>query len=47
MTTEDLATTAALFGAALRDAGVPADPARCARFARAVTVARAATRHEL
>ena len=41
--TEDLALTAARFGAALRAAGVPADPGRCERFARAVTVARPAT----
>ncbi len=36
----DLAFEAARFGAALRAAGVPADPGRCERFARAVTVAR-------
>jgi uncharacterized protein with von Willebrand factor type A (vWA) domain len=47
VTAEDLALTAARFGAALRGAGVPADPARCERFARAVTVARPATRREL
>jgi hypothetical protein len=47
MMTDDLATAAARFGAALRDAGVPADPGRCERFARAVTVARPATRREL
>ncbi len=47
MVTEDLALLAARFGAALRGAGVPADPARCARFAAAVTVARPATRHQL
>jgi uncharacterized protein with von Willebrand factor type A (vWA) domain len=41
--TDDLALTAARFGAALRAAGVPADPGRCERFARAVTVARPAT----
>ncbi len=40
---DDLALTAAQFGAALRAAGVPADPGRCERFARAVTVARPAT----
>jgi hypothetical protein len=39
----DFALTAARFGAALRRAGVPADPGRCERFARAVTVARPAT----
>ncbi|HEY9243011.1 MAG TPA: VWA domain-containing protein [Streptosporangiaceae bacterium] len=47
MVTEDLALLAARFGAALRGAGVPADPARCERFAAAVTVARPATRHQL
>ena len=47
MTAEDLAITAARFGAALRHAGVPADPGRCERFARAVTVARPVTRREL
>src|SRR5216683_1746610 len=47
MTAEDLAITAARFGAALRHAGVPADPGRCERFARAVTVARPATQREL
>jgi uncharacterized protein len=40
---DDLALTAARFGSALRAAGVPADPGRCQRFARAVTVARPAT----
>ncbi len=40
---EDLALVAARFGAALRAAGVPADPGRCERFARAVTVARPVT----
>ena len=40
---EDLALLAARFGAALRAAGVPADPGRCERFARAVTVARPVT----
>jgi uncharacterized protein len=43
MTTDDLADTAARLGAALREAGVPADPGRCERFARAVTVARPST----
>jgi len=47
METEDLALIAARFGAALRGAGVPADPARCERFATAVTVARPGTRYEL
>jgi uncharacterized protein with von Willebrand factor type A (vWA) domain len=41
--TDDLALTAARFGAALRAAGVPADPGRSERFARAVIVARPAT----
>ena len=40
---DDLALVAAKFGAALRAAGVPADPGRCERFARAVTVARPVT----
>src|SRR6266516_3362663 len=40
---EDLALIAAQFGAALRAAGVPADPGRCQRFAWAVTVARPVT----
>jgi uncharacterized protein with von Willebrand factor type A (vWA) domain len=40
---EDLALVAARFGAALRAAGVPADPGRCQRFAWAVTVARPVT----
>src|SRR5215471_11660962 len=40
---DDLALTAAQFGAALRAEGVPADPGRCERFARAVTVARPTT----
>src|SRR5262249_5912772 len=44
---DDLALVAARFGAALRAAGVPADPGRCERFARAVTVARPATGHGL
>jgi uncharacterized protein with von Willebrand factor type A (vWA) domain len=39
----DLALVAARFGAALRTAGVPADPGRCERFAYAVTVARPPT----
>ena len=43
----DFALTAAQLGAALRRAGVPADPGRCERFARAVTLARPATLHEL
>ncbi len=44
---EDMALIAARFGTALRRAGVPADPGRCARFAAAVTVARPGTRREL
>ena len=40
---DDLAFVAARFGAALRAAGVPADPGRCERFASAVTVARPVT----
>src|SRR5215471_11867728 len=40
---DDLALVAARFGAALRAAGVPADPGRCERFAHAVTVARPVT----
>jgi uncharacterized protein len=43
----DLALIAARLGTALHDAGVPADPGRCERFARAVPVARPATRYEL
>ena len=43
----DLALAAARLGAELRDAGVPADPGRCERFARSVPVARPATRYEL
>jgi uncharacterized protein len=39
---DDLALTVARFGAALRDAGIPADPGRCERFARALAVARPA-----
>jgi uncharacterized protein with von Willebrand factor type A (vWA) domain len=42
MAEEDLALTAARFGTALRQAGVPADLGRCERFARAVTIARPA-----
>jgi hypothetical protein len=47
MTADDLALTAARFGAALRHAGVPADPARCARFARAVSITLPTTLHQL
>jgi uncharacterized protein len=45
--TEDLALSAARLGAALRAVGVPADPGRCERFARAVTVARPASTRAL
>jgi uncharacterized protein len=44
---DDLAEVAARFGAALRQAGVPAGPGRCERFAQAVTVARPATPRSL
>jgi uncharacterized protein with von Willebrand factor type A (vWA) domain len=37
---DDLAEVSARFGAALRQAGLPAGPGRCERFAAAVTVAR-------
>ena len=47
MSSADLALLAARFGAALRAAGVPADPGRCERFARAVTVARPLTLRDL
>lgn len=43
----DLALIAARLGAELRDAGVPAGPGRCERFARAVPLARPATQYEL
>src|SRR5580693_10484235 len=43
----DLALITARLGAELRDAGVPADPGRCERFARAVPLARPATQYEL
>lgn len=36
----DIARVVAAFGAALRDAGLPAGPDRCERFARAITVLR-------
>jgi hypothetical protein len=42
----DLALIAARLGAELRDAGVPADPGRCERFARAVPLARPASQYE-
>ncbi|HEX4701985.1 MAG TPA: VWA domain-containing protein [Pseudonocardiaceae bacterium] len=44
---EDLAGMVAGFGAALRAAGLPVGPDRCARFAQAVTVVEPATTREL
>ncbi len=44
---DDLALVAARLGTGLREAGVPADPGRCERFARAVPLVRPATRYEL
>ena len=44
---DDLALVAARLGAGLRQAGMPADPGRCERFARAVPLVRPATRYEL
>src|ERR1700759_4305238 len=43
----DVATVTAQFGAALHEAGVPAGPGRCERFARAVSVMRPRTLREL
>ena len=43
----DVAAVTARFGAQLHDAGVPVDPGRCERFARAVTLMRPRTRQEL
>ena len=43
----DVAAVTAEFGAALHEAGVPADPGRCERFARAVSVMRPRTLREL
>ena len=43
----DVAAVTARFGARLHDAGVPVDPGRCERFARAVTLMRPRTRGEL
>jgi len=43
----DVATVTAQFGAALHEAGVPAGPGRCERFARAVSVMRPGTLREL
>ena len=45
--TVDVAAVTAEFGAALHEAGVPADPGRCERFARAVAVMRPRTLREL
>ncbi len=45
--TVDVAAVSAEFGAALYEAGVPADPGRCERFARAVGVLRPRTLGEL
>ena len=42
-----LALIAARLGTQLRDAGVPAGPGRCERFARAVPLTRPATHYEL
>jgi uncharacterized protein len=43
----DLATVAARFGAALRAEGVPVDPERCEKFARAVTLVQPHTTGQL
>jgi uncharacterized protein with von Willebrand factor type A (vWA) domain len=43
----DVAAVTAAFGAALHEAGVPVDPGRCERFARAVTVMRPRSVREL
>ncbi|HYZ56009.1 MAG TPA: VWA domain-containing protein [Streptosporangiaceae bacterium] len=43
----DIAAVTAEFGAALHEAGVPADPGRCERFARAVTLMRPRSTREL
>ena len=43
----DVAAVTAEFGAALHEAGVPVDPGRCERFARAVTVMRPRSVREL
>jgi hypothetical protein len=45
--TVDVAAVTAEFGAALHEAGVPADPGRCERFARAVSVMLPRTLGEL
>jgi uncharacterized protein with von Willebrand factor type A (vWA) domain len=45
--TGDIAEVAAGFGAALREAGLPVGPGRCARFAQAVLVVRPQTAGEL
>jgi hypothetical protein len=43
----DIAAVTAEFGAALHEAGVPVDPGRCERFARAVTLMRPRSVREL
>jgi uncharacterized protein with von Willebrand factor type A (vWA) domain len=43
----DVAAVAARFGVQLHDAGVPVDPGRCERFARAVTLVRPRSQQEL
>ncbi len=43
----DVAAVTAEFGAALHEAGVPVDPGRCERFARAVTLMRPRSVREL
>jgi uncharacterized protein len=45
--TDDLATLAARFGAALRQAGLPVGPGRSERFAAAVALVRPANRRDL
>jgi uncharacterized protein len=44
---DDIAAVTAQFGAALHQAGVPVDPGRCERFARAVTLTRPRSVREL
>ena len=43
----DVAAVTARFGVQLHDAGVPVDPGRCERFARAVTLVRPRSQQEL
>ena len=43
----DVAAVTARFGVQLHDAGVPVDPGRCERFARAVTLVRPRSQREL